>query len=118
MRVLVTGARGFVGGHLLPRLAELGWRALGTERDELDVADAEAVAAAVARERPDAIVHLAAVSSAGAASRDPHLAFRVNFAGARNLLAAASRHAPRARVLLVGSGEVYGPLADDAAPFD
>ncbi len=118
VRALVTGSRGFVGGHLLPRLAERGWLVLGTDREELDVTDAEAVALAVARERPDAIVHLAAVSSVGAASRDTRLAYRVNFVGSRNLLAAATRHAPRARLLLVGSGEVYGPLAAGAAPFD
>jgi GDP-4-dehydro-6-deoxy-D-mannose reductase len=42
----------------------------------------------------------------------------VNFAGARTVFAAALRHVPRARVLLVGSGEAYGPLAAEAAPFD
>jgi GDP-4-dehydro-6-deoxy-D-mannose reductase len=117
VRVLVTGSRGFVGRHLVARLAAGGCEVLATDREELDVADAEAVAALLARERPDAIVHLAALSSVGAAAGDPLLAWRVNFAGARNLLAAASRHAPRARLLLVGSGEVYGPLADGAPAF-
>lgn len=116
MRALVTGSRGFVGGHLLAHLAELGIEAVATDRDDLDVTDAEAIAEAVARELPDAIVHLAAVSSVAAARSDPALAFRVNFTGARNLLGAASRHAPRARVLLVGSGEIYGPLAPDSPP--
>ena len=116
--MLVTGSRGFVGGHLVPRLEERGFRPLETDREDLDVTDALAVAAIVASERPDAVVHLAAVSSVAAARSDPREAFRVNFAGARNLLAAVSRHAPRARVLLVGSGEAYGPLAAEAAPFD
>lgn len=116
--MLVTGSRGFVGGHLVPRLEERGFRPLGTDREDLDVTDPKAVAAIVANERPDAVVHLAAVSSVAAARSDPREAFRVNFAGARNLLAAVSLHAPRARVLLVGSGEAYGPLAPEAAPFD
>jgi GDP-4-dehydro-6-deoxy-D-mannose reductase len=118
VRVLVTGSRGFVGGHLVARLAAGGCEVLATDRDELDVADAEAVAAALGQARPDAIVHLAALSSVAAAAGDPPLAWRVNFAGARNLLAAAARHAPGARLLLVGSGEVYGPLADGERPFD
>jgi GDP-4-dehydro-6-deoxy-D-mannose reductase len=118
VRVLVTGSRGFVGAHLVPQLEERGFQPLETDRDDLDVSDPEALAAALARERPDAIVHLAALSSVGAARSDPRLAFRVNYAGARNLLAAAARHVPRARVLLVGSGEAYGPLAAQAAPFD
>src|SRR5262245_18447642 len=116
MRVLVTGSRGFAGSHLVPRLAERGWRALGTDRDELDVTVPEAVVRALEAERPDAIVHLAAVSSVGAAGRDPRLAFRVISAGTRNLLEAAAHHAPRARVILVGTGEVYGSLASDAPP--
>jgi GDP-4-dehydro-6-deoxy-D-mannose reductase len=118
VRVLVTGSRGFVGGHLLPQLEERGFRPLGTDRDDLDVTDPEAIAATLASERPDAIVHLAAVSSVAAAQSDPRLAFRVNFVGARNLFAAVSRTVPRARVLLVGSSEAYGPLALEAAPFD
>lgn len=116
--MLVTGSRGFVGGHLVRELVERGFRPLETDREDLDVTDPAAVTALLASERPDAVVHLAALSSVGAARRDPWQAFRVNFAGARNLLAAVSRHAPRSRVLLVGSGESYGPLAAEAPPFD
>jgi GDP-4-dehydro-6-deoxy-D-mannose reductase len=118
VRVLLTGSRGFVGAHLVARLEASGLQPLATDREDLDVTDADAVAAMVAAERPEAVVHLAAVSSVGAARRDPQLAFRVNFAGARNLLAAVARFTPRARVLLVASGEVYGPLAAEAPPFD
>ena len=118
MRVLVTGARGFVGRHLVPQLAARGWEVLATDREELDVADPEAVDAAVAEAAPDAVVHLAALSSVGAVQRDPSRSFRVNYAGARHLLDALARRAPAARLLLVGSGEVYGALAADAPPFD
>jgi GDP-4-dehydro-6-deoxy-D-mannose reductase len=118
VRVLLTGSRGFVGAHLVARLVERGLQPIATDREDLDVTDADAVAALVAKERPDAVVHLAAVSSVGAARRDPRLAFRVNFVGARILLASVARFAPRARVLLVASGEVYGPLAAQAPPFE
>jgi GDP-4-dehydro-6-deoxy-D-mannose reductase len=117
VRVLVTGARGFVGGHLVPFLAARGWETLATDREELDVADPGAVAGAIECAAPDAVVHLAALSSVGAAQGDPERAFRVNYAGARNLLDALERHAPGARLLLVGSGEVYGPLEGRAAAF-
>jgi len=117
VRVLVTGARGFVGRHLVPHLAARGWEPLATDREDLDVADPGAVTAAIARAAPDAVVHLAALSSVGAAQSDPARSFRVNYAGARNLLDALERHAPHARLLLVGSGEVYGPLEAGAAPF-
>ena len=118
MRVLVTGAGGFVGRHLVPHLAERGCEVLATDREELDVSDPGAVEAAIARAAPDAVVHLAALSSVAAVQRDPLRSFRVNYAGARHLLDAIARRAPRARLLLVGSGEVYGALAADAPPFD
>ena len=99
-------------------LARRGFETRGTDRDDLDVTDPAAVDGFLASERPDAIVHLAALSSVAASGDDPRLAFRVNEGGARNVLTAALRLAPGVRVLLVGSGEVYGPLAPEAAPFD
>ncbi len=116
MRALVTGAEGFVGGHLLPALAAAGYEVVGTDR-ELDVGDAGAVEACVAELRPDLVVHLAAVSAVPASRRDPRAAFRVNFLGCRCVLEALVRHAPGARLLLVGSGDQYGQAEPGAAPF-
>ncbi len=117
MRVLVTGAAGFVGGRLVPRLAALGCEVDGFDR-ELDVADADALAERVGRARPDAIVHLAALSSVSESFEAAAEVYRVNYLGARALLRVARRDAPRARVLLVGSGEVYGPGVAGAPGFD
>ncbi len=116
MRAFVTGAAGFVGRHLVARLREIGHEVTGTDR-ELDVSDASIVEPFFARLRPDLIVHLAAVSSVAASREDPGLAMRVNFFGAHTLLEAALRHAPRARILLVGSGESYGSSPPGAPPF-
>jgi GDP-4-dehydro-6-deoxy-D-mannose reductase len=117
VRVLVTGAAGFVGGHLLPVLAALGHDAVATDR-EVDVADDAAVEACVTRVAPDAIVHLAALSSVVLSGREPRLTYRVNFLGARAVLRAAARARRRPRVLLVGSGDQYGVSAPGAPPFD
>jgi GDP-4-dehydro-6-deoxy-D-mannose reductase len=117
LRVLVTGAEGFVGGRLLPRLVAARHTPIGVDRD-VDVADPDAVAGAVVGAAPEAIVHLAALSFVPDSFRDPLATFRVNFLGVRNLLAAVERHAPRARVLLVGTGNVYGVAEPGALPFD
>jgi GDP-4-dehydro-6-deoxy-D-mannose reductase len=114
VRALVTGAAGFVGQHLIPRLIEAGFEVHGVDR-ELDVRDGGAVAALVKQLRPHAIVHLAAQSSVALSEGAPEQSARVNFLGAFHLLEAAARNAPDARVLLIGSGEQYGP-ADLAAP--
>jgi nucleoside-diphosphate-sugar epimerase len=118
VRVFVTGADGFVGRALLARLRARGDEALGSDRDELDVTDGARVRAALAAARPDALVHLAAISFVPEAEDDRARAFRVNYVGTRNVLAAASAEAPRARVLLVSSSTVYGSAAPGAPPFD
>ena len=117
MRVLVTGASGFVGRHLLPHLATEGWDASPAER-ALDVSDERAVDVAIEHAAPDAVVHLAAISSVSAARHDPDRTRRVNVLGTRAVLAAAARHAPNARVLLIGSGEQYGSAQSTPTPLD
>lgn len=116
MRVLVTGASGFVGRRLLPALEAAGHAALGVDR-EVDVCDREAIAGAVAASRPEAVIHLAALSSVAESFRDPEACHRVNVQGAHALLEAVARGAPRARVLLVGSAEAYAPTPPGSAPL-
>jgi GDP-4-dehydro-6-deoxy-D-mannose reductase len=116
VRALVTGAAGFVGGHLLPALERAGYEAIGTDR-ELDVADAGAVEARMAELRPDLVVHLAAVSAVPVSRREPERTFRVNFLGTRSVLEAVSRRAQAARVLLVGTGDAYGAAQPGRPPF-
>ncbi|MDJ0850982.1 MAG: GDP-mannose 4,6-dehydratase [Myxococcota bacterium] len=116
MLALVTGAAGFVGGHLLPALARAGYEVRGSDR-EIDVSDAGAVDAQLAELRPALVVHLAAVSAVSESRRDPRAAFHVNFAGSRCVLEAMARRAPDARLLLVGSGDQYGVAEPGAAPF-
>ncbi len=125
---LVTGAAGFVGGWLLPALRAAGHRVVATYRPDApparfdrhweaaDLRAPEAVGALIARVRPRALIHLAAIAVPREAARDPAEALRVNFGAVAHLLRALARHAPSARLLLVTSGEVYGRRAAQAAP--
>ena len=120
MKILVTGADGFVGSRLVPRLAADGHQVTAAIRRgtrapagpahvvELELRDAGSVAAC-AGPGFDATVHLAAVASGLDARRDPGAAWEVNAAGTARLceaLAAGRLAGPLC--LLVSTAEVYG----------
>lgn len=117
MRVFVTGASGFVGQKLLPRLREAGHDAIGADR-EVDVTEPAVIGDALAAHRPDAIVHLAAMSSVAQSWREPERCFHMNFTGTRSLLEAVAARCPHARLLLIGSADQYVATAPQDRPMD
>ena len=84
----------------------------------LDVADADAVEALIAKRPPDACVHLAAVSAIPAARRDPGLAWRVNLHGTLHIAEALRRHAPDAVLIYPSSADAYGRSFRSGRPLD
>jgi nucleoside-diphosphate-sugar epimerase len=116
MRVLVTGASGFVGGHLVPRLEAEGCRVASSDR-EMDVSDPAAVEARLREVEPEVIIHLAALSSVAASWQEPELTYRVNYLGTRTVLDVTQRVLPNARVILVSSADLYGSTTPGAEPF-
>jgi GDP-4-dehydro-6-deoxy-D-mannose reductase len=122
LRVLVTGATGFVGHWFVRDLEASGHEAVGTPSSaDLDLLDQEAVANLIERVRPDAVAHLAAISYGPDARRNPDRAFAVNVGGTEALIAAIAAASPGASLMVAGSSEVYGhprpedlPLTEDA----
>jgi GDP-4-dehydro-6-deoxy-D-mannose reductase len=110
--ILVTGAQGFVGRHLL---AMLGAEALPLEAD---VTDVKAVANELAAGAPRAVVHLAALSSVGSSWEDAGETWRVNTVGTVNVLEAARTQAPECRLLVASTGETYGRARRVPTPED
>jgi dTDP-4-dehydrorhamnose reductase len=94
MRLLVTGASGQVG-RALHEAARQRHEVVALGHGELAVEDALACERAVARARPDWILHPAAMTDVDACERDPAKAHAVNAVGAGNLAAAAARHGRR-----------------------
>ena len=111
-RILVTGASGFVAQHLVPRLRrsfpDSTLLLCGTGHIDLDVSDGDGVRAFIERERPDACVHLAAISAVGAARDDPARAWQVNLHGSLELARSILTFVPDCTLLYVSSAEVYG----------
>jgi GDP-4-dehydro-6-deoxy-D-mannose reductase len=118
VKILVTGADGFVGARLVPRLAADGHevtaairRGTGAPRAaarvlELELRDPDSVEACAAAPY-EAVVHLAAVASGLDARRDPGAAWEINAAGTARLCEALAT-AGSPVCLVVSTAEVYG----------
>jgi GDP-4-dehydro-6-deoxy-D-mannose reductase len=132
MRVLITGAAGFVGRHLAAYLfAEGGHEIWGVTRARrviegldsrmrlvvADLREKQAVDDAVKQVRPQAVYHLASQASVARSLADPLDTILNNVVGQVNLLEACAKHAPEARILVVGSNEEYGLTRPDELPI-
>ncbi len=125
MRVVVTGAAGFLGWHLVEALTRRGdhveaWVHRTRAPDwpgavksvPIDIMDQQAVAAALDRAAPEVVVHLAAQSLPGRSWVDPLGTYRSNVIGMISLLEATRSLKAAPRVLVAGSSAEYADLQD------
>lgn len=116
---LITGADGFVGRYLRQYLRDHGWVVRccdvhGPASDPNwflgDMTQAESVDSLLSWAAKDVthIFHLAAITFVPESGRNPYRAFDVNLQGTVLLTDAMRRHTPSARLVYIGSAEVYG----------
>lgn len=139
MKILVTGAAGFIGMHVARRLLERGDEVVGIDNlndyydprlklarlenlkpyrrfrfARMDVADTNAVAALFAEEKFDRVVHLAAQAGVRYSLTNPHAYVQSNLVGFANILEGC-RHNHVQHLVYASSSSVYG--ANTRMPF-
>jgi UDP-glucuronate 4-epimerase len=134
--ILVTGAAGFIGSHAAQALLARGYRVVGVDNfcdfydrswkemnlrsiaaapgenlevEEIDITSGDGIDKLVARSKPEAILHLAAMAGVRPSIEQPAYYARVNVEGTTHLLQAAVKHGVK-KFLFASSSSVYGNL--------
>lgn len=145
-KVLVTGAAGFIGSHLVDALLRRGDRVIGLDNfnsfydpaikhenlhvasdndsftlHEGDICDEEFVRSIFKREAPEVVVHLAAWAGVRPSLENPHIYHQVNVIGSQHILDAC-RDFELSHLVFASSSSVYGgstriPFTEDDPVF-
>lgn len=129
MRVLITGATGFAGRHLVTQLLADGQQIHAVVRQpdtaslpeavtcvQGDLMDRDRLHAIVQAVEPDVVYHLAGQAYPGRSWQNPAHTLAINTGGVANLLEAIVAWG-LPRTVIVTSAEIYGKIAADALPI-
>jgi UDP-glucose 4-epimerase len=111
-KVLITGAGGFVGGHLWRYLGQQGYQVIACVTQKLhhhpDYGQVHLLrlpdhqlASILEHERPDGLVHCAGSSSPSQSILNPHQDFRDNVLATEALFEAIARNSPTTKVIFI-----------------
>lgn len=126
--ILITGGAGFVAPYLYEQLVKSGYHVYISKLEQeigqvdlpylrLDILNINDIKKVIKKYHIDAIFHLAAISNVPFSWQHPNETFNVNVNGTINVLEAIKDIDQKIRLLLVGSGEIYGKKEKSAMPL-
>ena len=112
MKILITGNLGFVGGETTKLLEKEGHQIIGYDlMDGFDIRDSKQLEQVILEEKPDRILHLAAIARFADADADPKLTHETNIMGTANVSYVAKKyHIP---LVYSSTGSVYMPINNE-----
>ena len=119
MKLLITGGSGFLGRRTAAYFEALGYRVFAPGHRELDITDAAALDRWFSENRPEGVIHTAAVSDTGICQKNPEWSETINVTGTVNLAKVCKAHG--AKLVICSSDQVYfgstvpGPHREDEA---
>ncbi len=106
-RVYITGAEGFIGGHLSRHLRLCGFDVVASSQD---ITQDKSFLADLKKVSPTHLVHLASISHPKSCDENPDLAKSVNVGGTAAVLNAAAAVDSLAEFVFASTAQVYGPI--------
>lgn len=108
MKVLLTGGKGMLGRTLVRELSD--FEVLPTDLPEADITDAAAFDALLKREKPDAVIHCAAMTAVDKCETEIDFAYKLNAFGTANVAAACHRN--NVRLIAISTDYVFEGNSD------
>lgn len=111
MKIIVTGSKGQLGSDLIPLLMGRGHEVVGADLPEVDITDRANLQSFIEKEKPDAVIHLAAMTAVDKAEEEKEFCSLVNVTGTENIAEICGKM--NIKMLYTSTDYVFGGEGDN-----